>query len=129
MFGNVTAVRPQGSGSGGYLTLCPYGESQPTASTINDQSDAAAVANGLLMPLGDPAAATCNYDLNVYNYTNLRFIWCLMSWLSDQEERKPSFLPRFSLAGECHWRRAVAILGPASRCPLSGGSPRENAAA
>jgi hypothetical protein len=41
------------------------------ASTINYQSDATAVGNGLLRPLCDPAPATCNYDLNVYNYTNL----------------------------------------------------------
>ncbi len=71
VFVNVTAVRPLGSGTGGYLTLYPYGESQPTASTINYQSDATAVANGVLVPLCDPAAATCDYDLNVYNYTNL----------------------------------------------------------
>ena len=71
VFVNVTAVRPLGSGTSGYLTLYPYGESQPTASTINYLSDATAVANGVLVPLCDPAAATCDYDLNVYNFTNL----------------------------------------------------------
>jgi hypothetical protein len=25
----------------------------------------------VLVPLCDPAAATCDYDLNVYNFTNL----------------------------------------------------------
>ena len=71
VFVNVTAVRPQGSGSSGYLTLYPYGESPPRASTINYTADTTAVANGVLVPLCDPAGATCDYDLNVYNYTAL----------------------------------------------------------
>jgi hypothetical protein len=64
-------VRPLGSASGGYLTLYPYGESPPTASTINYKSDTTAVANGVLVPLCDPAAADCDHDLNVYNCTSL----------------------------------------------------------
>ena len=71
VFVNVTAVRPQGGGASGNLTVYPYGETQPTASTINYMSDATAVANGVLVPLCDPAAATCDYDLNVYTNTNL----------------------------------------------------------
>ena len=71
VFVNVTAVRPLGSAPSGYLTVYPYGGTQPTASTINYMSDATAVANGVLMPLCDPAATTCDYDLNVYNFTSL----------------------------------------------------------
>jgi hypothetical protein len=71
VFVNVTAARPLGSGTSNYLTLYPYGETQPTASTINFKADTTAIANGVLVPLCDPALATCAYDLNVYNYTNL----------------------------------------------------------
>jgi hypothetical protein len=71
VFVNVTAVRPLGSGTANYLTLYPYGETRPTASTINFEADTTAIANGVLVPLCDPALATCAYDLNVYNYTNL----------------------------------------------------------
>jgi hypothetical protein len=71
VFVNVTAARPLGSGTANYLTLYPYGEMRPTASTINFEADTTAIANGVLVPLCDPALATCAYDLNVYNYTNL----------------------------------------------------------
>ena len=67
MFINVTAVRPQGTGTSGYLTLYPYGESKPTASTINFQPDTIALANGVMVPLCDPAVSTCTYDLTVAN--------------------------------------------------------------
>ena len=55
VFVNVTAVRPQGSGASGFLTLFPYGESLPRASTINYTADTTAVANGVLVPLCDSA--------------------------------------------------------------------------
>jgi hypothetical protein len=71
VFANVVAVRPQGSAISNYLTVYPYGESRPLASTVNYPADTTALANGVLVPLCDPAAATCDYDLNVYNYTNL----------------------------------------------------------
>ena len=71
VFANVTAVRPQGSGASGFLTLFPYGESLPRASTINYTADTTAIANGVLLPLCAPAGVTCDYDLNVYNYTSL----------------------------------------------------------
>jgi hypothetical protein len=71
VFANVVAVRPQGSAMSNYLTVYPYGESRPLASTVNYPADITALANGVLVPLCDPAAATCDYDLNVYNYTNL----------------------------------------------------------
>jgi len=68
---NVIAVLPQGSAIGNHLTLYPYGESRPLASTVNFPADTYALANGVLVPLCDPAAATCDYDLNVYNHTGL----------------------------------------------------------
>ncbi len=71
VFANVVAVLPQGSAMSNYLTVYPYGESRPLASTVNYPADITALANGVLVPLCDPAAATCDYDLNVYNYTSL----------------------------------------------------------
>ena len=71
VFVNVTAVRPLGAGAAGFLTLYPYGESLPTASTINYKADTTAIANGVLVALCDPAGGTCSYDLSVYNFTNL----------------------------------------------------------
>ena len=71
VFVNVTAVRPLGTGAAGFLTLYPYGESLPTASTINYKADTTAIANGVLVALCDPAGGTCSYDLSVYNFTNL----------------------------------------------------------
>ncbi len=68
---NVIAVLPQGSAISNYLTLYPYGESRPLASTVNYPADMTALANGVLVPLCDPAAATCDYDLDVYNHTGL----------------------------------------------------------
>jgi hypothetical protein len=71
VFANVTAVRPLGSGAGGYLTLYPYGEDRPTASTISYTADTTGKANGVLVPLCNSAAATCDYDLNIYNHIGL----------------------------------------------------------
>ena len=71
VFVNVTAVRPLGTGTAGFLTLYPYGESLPTASTINYKADTTAIANGVLLALCVPGLATCDYDLSVYNFTNL----------------------------------------------------------
>ncbi len=71
VFANVVAVRPQGSAISNYLTVYPYGESRPLASTVNYPVDITALANGVLVPLCDPALATCAYDLNVYNNTTL----------------------------------------------------------
>ncbi len=71
VFANVVAVRPQGSAISNYLTVYPYGESGPLASTVNYPADITALANGVLVPLCDPAAATCDYDLDVYNHTGL----------------------------------------------------------
>jgi len=67
VFINVTAVNPLGSGTSGYLTLYPYGESKPNASTINFQPDTKALANGVMVPICDPAVSTCTYDLTVAN--------------------------------------------------------------
>ena len=39
--------------------------------TISYAADITSRANGVLLPLCSSAAATCDYDLNVYNYTNL----------------------------------------------------------
>ena len=63
-FINVTAVGPEG-GQAGYLTLYPYGETRPQASTINFQPGRVATANGVLLPLC--GAADCPYDLTVTN--------------------------------------------------------------
>jgi hypothetical protein len=71
VFANVAAVLPQGSAMSNYLTVHPYGESRPLASAVNYLSGVTALANGMLVPLCDPAAATCDYDLNVYNHTGL----------------------------------------------------------
>jgi len=71
VFINVIAVGPSGGTGGSYLTLYPYGEARPTASTINFRDDTIAVANGVLVPLCDPVASNCDYDLNVYNNPTL----------------------------------------------------------
>jgi len=71
VFLNVTAVRPQGSGAAGYLTLYPWGEDPPTASTINYKADTLSIANGVLVPLCEPTGGACDFDLNVYNFTSL----------------------------------------------------------
>ena len=63
-FLNLTAVRPTGTG---YLTLYPYGETPPTASTLNFQAGRIATANGVLAPLCDPAEGGCAYDLTLTN--------------------------------------------------------------
>jgi hypothetical protein len=71
IFANVTAIRPRGSGASGYLTLYPYGEDRPNISTINYTADITSRANGVLLPLCNSAAATCDYDLNIYNHIGL----------------------------------------------------------
>ncbi len=71
VFANVVAVLPQGSATSNYLALYPSGGSRPLSSAINYSADITAVANGVLVPLCDPAAATCDYDLDVYNHTSL----------------------------------------------------------
>jgi len=64
-FLNLTAVNPTGTG---YLTLYPYGETQPTASTLNFQAGRIATASGVLAPLCDPAGGSgCAYDLTLTN--------------------------------------------------------------
>jgi hypothetical protein len=71
VFANVVVVSPEGSMSSGWLTLYPYGEARPGASTINFQSNTIAIANGVLVPICDPAMATCDYDLSVNNAPRL----------------------------------------------------------
>jgi hypothetical protein len=58
---NIIAVNPTGPG---YLTMYPYGSSPPLASVLNFLAGQT-IANGVLLPICDPAATTCTRDLLV----------------------------------------------------------------
>ena len=59
---NVTVTATAG---GGWLRAWPYGAAPATASIINYDASTSALANGLMLPICDPATASCTYDLTV----------------------------------------------------------------
>ncbi|MBC7881457.1 MAG: matrixin family metalloprotease [Anaerolineae bacterium] len=63
VFFNFVTVAPSGSGD---LQAWPFGTSVPTASVLNyAQVSGLNIANGLVLPVCNPAAITCTKDLNV----------------------------------------------------------------
>ncbi len=89
VFINVFAVQPAGAvGKAAYLVVYPYGETRPLASTINYEPGTFALANGVMVPICDPALATCDYDLNVYNTMAVHFIVDITGYLAE-----PSTVP------------------------------------
>lgn len=68
VFINVTAVNPaQVTKPSGYLTVYPYGETKPLASTINFQTGVTAIANGVMVPICDSDPTPCSNDLAIFN--------------------------------------------------------------
>jgi uncharacterized repeat protein (TIGR03803 family) len=63
IFFNFVAVNVAGSG---YLQAWPFGASTPTASVLNYANmPGLDIANGIVLPVCDPATVTCTKDLNV----------------------------------------------------------------
>ncbi len=63
VFFNFVTVAPTGSG---YLQAWPFGTSVPTASVLNYANISGLnIANGLVIPVCNPAAIACTKDLNV----------------------------------------------------------------
>jgi hypothetical protein len=59
---NFVAVSPTGQGN---LRAWAFGATEPNASTINYAALGLNIANGVVVPLCDPAVSTCAFDLSV----------------------------------------------------------------